>query len=351
MPEGFGPGATSTPPSPSDPWFVRPVRGPPPVDVRRAPVATGTAPHIAASPNVQSFVDTFDTPGVRYIAFPYTADPSSLIAQYGLQAGCDSIGVQPYEDGGFVGVVQVGTGCGTAGAATWMFTPRGAAWREQILATLGGSREPDAQRVQAVSQSLSAATPEELERAEKNGVSSLDAASLARLPTLYRATLSGLSVARAISLDANLLSYLEVLSARAYLSLYGVRERPGALLAAFFAWRLPAAVRGLTTLPPHEALRRLGGDLDDLVRFLASCRSDRGFFTDLRPPVDVMIDVVQPTLVLATRNDAAVGFDHPERLAGGLRRGRLREIDSPSHLLWLGDGWRRVQLAMTSFLG
>ncbi|HEY8552052.1 MAG TPA: hypothetical protein VIL40_01170 [Thermaerobacter sp.] len=55
-----------------------------------------------------------------------------------------------------------------AGAATWMFTPRGAAWREQILATLGGSREPDAQRVQAVSQSLSAATPEELERAEKN---------------------------------------------------------------------------------------------------------------------------------------------------------------------------------------
>ena len=100
-----------------------------------------------------------------------------------------------------------------------------------------------------------------------------------------------------------------------------------------------------------EALRRLGGDLDDLVRFLASCRSDRGFFTDLRPPVDVMIDVVQPTLVLATRNDAAVGFDHPERLAGGLRRGRLWEIDSPSHLLWLGDGWRWVQLALTSFLG
>lgn len=83
-----------------------------------------------------------------------------------------------------------------------------------------------------------------VERAEKNGVASLDAASLARLPTLYRATLSGLSVARAISLDANLLSYLEALSARAYLSVYGVREQPGALLAAFFAWRLPAAVRG-----------------------------------------------------------------------------------------------------------
>ncbi len=122
-----------------------------------------------------------------------------------------------------------------------------------------------------------------------------------------------------------------------------LRNRPDVIL--------PTAVRGLTTLPPHEALRRMGGDLDDLVRFLASCRSDRGFLTDLRPPVDVMVDVGQPTLVLATRNDASVSFDHPERLAAGSRRGRLVEIDSPSHLLWLGDGWRRVRMAMADFLG
>jgi uncharacterized membrane protein SpoIIM required for sporulation len=80
-------------------------------------------------------------------------------------------------------------------------------------------------------------------RAEQHGMGSLDGDSLARLPTLYRATLSGLSVARAISLDRNLLDYLEALCARAYLCVYGVRERPSALLAAFFAWRLPAAVR------------------------------------------------------------------------------------------------------------
>jgi uncharacterized membrane protein SpoIIM required for sporulation len=82
-----------------------------------------------------------------------------------------------------------------------------------------------------------------VERAERNGVNSLDGGSLTRLPTLYRATLSGLSVARAFSLDRNLLDYLEALSARAYLCVYGVRESPGALLLAFFAWRLPAAVR------------------------------------------------------------------------------------------------------------
>ncbi len=40
-----------------------------------------------------------------------------------------------------------------------------------------------------------------------------------------------------------------------------------------------------------------------------------GFVTDLRPPVDVTADVGQPTLVLATRNDASVSF-RPSGAAG-----------------------------------
>jgi hypothetical protein len=90
-------------------------------DIQTGTVDVGgsTAPAIAASPNVQSFIDSFDTPGVRYIAFPFAPDPNTLIAQFGLQGGCQSISTQPYDDTGFVGVVQVGTGCGTAGQATW----------------------------------------------------------------------------------------------------------------------------------------------------------------------------------------------------------------------------------------
>lgn len=122
-----------------------------------------------------------------------------------------------------------------------------------------------------------------------------------------------------------------------------LRNRPDVIL--------PTAVRALTTLPPHESLRRMGGDLDDLVRFLASCGSDRGFGTDMRPPVDVTADVSQRTLVLATRNDGSVSFDHPERLAAVIRHGQLVELDCPSHLLWLGDGWRRVRMAVAGFLG
>ena len=52
-------------------------------------------------------------------------------------------------------------------------------------------------------------------RIERGGVRALAPAELGRLPSLYRAALSSLSVARAISLDRNVLDYLEALSGRA----------------------------------------------------------------------------------------------------------------------------------------
>ncbi len=82
-----------------------------------------------------------------------------------------------------------------------------------------------------------------VQRAERRGLASLSAAELMRLPNLYRAAVSSLSVARVISLDQNVVRYLENLSARAYLSVYGARTRPGAFIWSFFAYRLPAAVR------------------------------------------------------------------------------------------------------------
>lgn len=80
-------------------------------------------------------------------------------------------------------------------------------------------------------------------KAEKQGIRSLSAAELLRLPRLYRAVLSSLSVSRSISLDRNLASYLETLASRAYFFVYGTRTNLGAALAAFFTDRWPAAVR------------------------------------------------------------------------------------------------------------
>ncbi|HET8538602.1 MAG TPA: stage II sporulation protein M [Anaeromyxobacter sp.] len=80
-------------------------------------------------------------------------------------------------------------------------------------------------------------------RIERRGVRALAAAELARLPSLYRAALSSLSVARAISLDRNVLDYLEALSGRAYLAVYGTRRHLREALSEFFERRFPRAVR------------------------------------------------------------------------------------------------------------
>ena len=84
-----------------------------------------------------------------------------------------------------------------------------------------------------------------LARVEKGRVQSLSDEELLALPVLYRSTLSSLSVARATSLDAGLIAYLEALSARAYVLVYGTRLKPLERAGAFFLRDWPAAVRAL----------------------------------------------------------------------------------------------------------
>jgi hypothetical protein len=76
-----------------------------------------------------------------------------------------------------------------------------------------------------------------------------------------------------------------------------------------------------------------GADAEEVTQFLLSCQSGRGFLIDLRAPTDVTSDVAQPTLILATRNDGAVSFDHAQYLVATLPDSTLVEVDTPSHLL------------------
>jgi len=95
-------------------------------------------------------------------------------------------------------------------------------------------REPDWRRLEAI-----------LNTAEHGSLKSLSDEDLLALPVLYRGALSSLSVARETSLDLELVTYLEGLSARAYFFVYGVRTTAGQRLASFFARDWPAAVRSL----------------------------------------------------------------------------------------------------------
>jgi uncharacterized membrane protein SpoIIM required for sporulation len=80
-------------------------------------------------------------------------------------------------------------------------------------------------------------------RAELKGIRFLDAGDVLSLAALYRHAVGSLATARAISLDRNLLDYLEGLVARAHLCIYGYRQGPREALARFVGSDFPRTVR------------------------------------------------------------------------------------------------------------
>lgn len=80
---------------------------------------------------------------------------------------------------------------------------------------------------------------------ESRGLISLNPADAARLPELYRATLSSLSVARSISLDRNVTEYLENLCLRAELCMRSRRLPGRKLLKDLFVREIPGILREL----------------------------------------------------------------------------------------------------------
>ncbi len=84
-----------------------------------------------------------------------------------------------------------------------------------------------------------------LSRTGGAGLPKLRNDEIVRLVELYRAAGSSLSVARAISLDRNVVEYLEGLTQRAYLVLYAPRRRFLGAIAEFFTRDFPRWVRRL----------------------------------------------------------------------------------------------------------
>jgi uncharacterized membrane protein SpoIIM required for sporulation len=102
------------------------------------------------------------------------------------------------------------------------------------LATFRAEREDDWARLESI-----------LDRVERKSPKALDDDELFALPVLYRATLSSLSVARATSLDRGMIDYLEGLSLRAYLYIYGIERGIGTRIAQFVLVDWPAAIRAI----------------------------------------------------------------------------------------------------------
>ncbi|MGB0679413.1 MAG: stage II sporulation protein M [Polyangiales bacterium] len=117
-------------------------------------------------------------------------------------------------------------------------------------------------------------------RALKSGLKSLSDVDLIRLPALYRATLSALAVARASALDRALVDYLEALSVRAYLAIYGAGRNGQRPLRAFLLHTVPTTLRRLA---PEFAFAWLIFLLGGIVAF-ALMQQDVSWYHAFVPP-------------------------------------------------------------------
>lgn len=119
-----------------------------------------------------------------------------------------------------------------------------------------------------------------LDKLERKSPRRLSDTDLIDLPRLYRATLSSLSIARATSLDASLVGYLEALSTRAYFALYSAREPWGRQVKAFFTTHWPRAVRAIA----WELLLSTALLLLSAVAAYHLVRTDPAWYSAMIPP-------------------------------------------------------------------
>ncbi|AYD89295.1 alpha/beta hydrolase [Actinomyces lilanjuaniae] len=89
-----------------------------------------------------------------------------------------------------------------------------------------------------------------------------------------------------------------------------------------------------------------------------SMSSGRGFMLDMRQGRATRTEyrrqllgrVPCPALVTGSRTDGAVSITHAWDLAARIPGAALVELDTPTHLFWLGPGQERVHAAVASFL-
>ncbi len=82
-----------------------------------------------------------------------------------------------------------------------------------------------------------------VDKAEDQGLHRMTFQEARDLADLYRQATTSLSIAREISLDRGLLTYLEALTSRAYLSVYAPQQRLGGILRRFLTRGGPQAIR------------------------------------------------------------------------------------------------------------
>lgn len=118
------------------------------------------------------------------------------------------------------------------------------------------------------------------------------------------------------------------------------------------AWLL-SMLTPMSRRPAHEVLADLSPrERDSIRRLFSLMRSGLGFSADLRQVPDAAMEraVTQPTLVVASPDDAVLPFGHAEHLAGSIEHAELFASPALSHLIWFGSGARATATRIGSFV-
>lgn len=122
---------------------------------------------------------------------------------------------------------------------------------------------------------------------------------------------------------------------------------------------LRALCASLSTLPTRRWWSTWShDDREQARRLFQTMASSRGFANDMRQArADstehrrrLLQRITCPTLITGSRHDRGVAFAHAEDFATNIPGARLVELDSPSHLFWIGPHTQAAQSAVQDFL-
>lgn len=115
----------------------------------------------------------------------------------------------------------------------------------------------------------------------------------------------------------------------------------------------------LSKLPIQDWWEQLSdAERDEARALFQSMWSDSGFVNDLRQARPggasrrraAMANVRCPTLVTGSQYDRGVSFAHAQNFANAISGATLAELDSPSHVFWIGPERTRLMSIIRSFL-
>jgi pimeloyl-ACP methyl ester carboxylesterase len=108
-----------------------------------------------------------------------------------------------------------------------------------------------------------------------------------------------------------------------------------------------------STHDPQDTMSRLSPeDIRTLSRFFHGHSSREGALNDLTHVVtrELMKNVVSPTLIIHSREDASIPFHHAEWSLKNISNARLCESGFTGHFYWIGPDYQRICESLIDFL-